>query len=296
MKNYNSKETILKQLDFKRFYADYGYFLNSKNTSVKCCFHDDKTPSMSINSENGMFKCFACGKSGNIFDWYILKHGVNFKEAVRQIADKYNTTAELLKSNKNKKQDLKKDQITVELVEKCHQDLPIEIRNYLNHRGIPDHLIEKYKLGWGKFHNKYWITIPLKNKEGKYVSFKLRRAPNEDSPEIKTPKYIFYPKNSGAELFDYETLKGAKEVFICEGEFDKLVLEAKELSVVTSTAGAKTFKAEWLEHFKDKEKITVCYDNDTAGGEGADKLIEALLKHTSAKVFRIDIPEMKGEQ
>jgi len=294
MKSYNSKETILKQLDFKRFYADYGYFLTGKNTSVKCCFHDDKTPSMSINSENGMFKCFACGNSGNVFDWYMLKHGVDFKETVKQIAEKYNTTTELPKNSKSKKQDTKKDQITIELVEKCHQDLPTEIRTYLNNRGIPDYLIEKYKLGWGRFYNKCWITIPLKNKEGKYASFKLRRPPNEDSPE--TPKYIFYPKNSGAELFDYETLKGAKEVFICEGEFDKLVLEAKGLSVVTSTAGAKTFKTEWLEHFKDKEKITICYDNDTPGREGADKLIELFFKQTSAKVFRIDLPEMKGEQ
>ncbi len=175
------KEIILKQLDFKRFYADYGFTLTGKNH--KCCFHDDSNPSLSINEANGLFKCHACDKKGSIFDWYMFQHNVLFKEAIKQIAEKYNI--ELPKSKSNKKQNSEKEKLTVDLVEKCHQKLPEDIRIYLNSRGIPDTLIEKYKLGWGEFYGKNWITIPIKDKNGKHALLKLRRNPMGENKNDK---------------------------------------------------------------------------------------------------------------
>lgn len=177
MKNYNYKEIVQKELDISKFYTDYGFSLNGKNQ--KCCFHDDSNPSLSINPQNGLFKCHACGKSGSIFDWYMLHHNVDFKEAVIQIAEKYNI--ELPRSKESKKEGGKKDKLTDELIEACYKALPEDIRTYLNNRGIPDKLIEKYKLGWGEFYEKYWITIPIKGMEGKYALVKLRRNPLEET-------------------------------------------------------------------------------------------------------------------
>ncbi len=175
MKTY--KEIILEQIDFKKFYADYGFTLNSKNH--KCCFHDDSNPSLSINEANGLFKCHACDKKGSIFDWYMLHHNVDFKEAIKQIADKYNI--ELPKSKSNKKQNSEKEELTAELIETCHKNLPEEIRTYLNNRGIPDQLINKYKLGWWNCYGKTWIVIPIKDKNGKHTLLKLRRNPMEEN-------------------------------------------------------------------------------------------------------------------
>lgn len=53
---------------------------------VRCVFHADKNPSLSINLEQGYFICFACGaKGGGIIDFHIQRTGLPFKEAVREL-------------------------------------------------------------------------------------------------------------------------------------------------------------------------------------------------------------------
>lgn len=49
---------------------------------VKCCFHEDKNPSLSINQVSGLYNCFACGAAGNFFDLYMKVKSVDFKTAL----------------------------------------------------------------------------------------------------------------------------------------------------------------------------------------------------------------------
>ncbi len=52
-----------------------------------CCpLHEEKTPSFTVNTERGSFKCFGCQKGGNIFGWLMEREGLAFPEAVRQLA------------------------------------------------------------------------------------------------------------------------------------------------------------------------------------------------------------------
>lgn len=287
------KSEILKEINLAEFYKEYGLDITKKGNH-NCCLpgHEDKTPSLSINPDDGWFKCFGCGAKGDVFNWFMLYHNVDFKLTLKQLGEKYNiqpTTKPYLYTGKSKKFDLNK------LIEQFHRELPENIRRYLNNRGISDNLIEKYKLGWGEIYKKYWIVIPVKDINGSHVLLKLRRPPEEDNLETNTPKYIFYPKNSKAELFEYESLKESDEILVCEGELDKLVLEARGVNAVTSTAGANTFKPEWIELLKTKKKIYVCFDNDESGKEGSKKLISELRRHTKAEIFNIELPEPKGK-
>ena len=53
-----------------------------------CPFHEEKTPSFSVNPRLGIFKCFGCGKGGNIFKFLMLHENMNFIESVQFIARK----------------------------------------------------------------------------------------------------------------------------------------------------------------------------------------------------------------
>jgi DNA primase len=53
-----------------------------------CPFHTEKTPSFSVNDEEGLFYCFGCGKKGTIFDYVMEIRGYSFPEAVRFLASK----------------------------------------------------------------------------------------------------------------------------------------------------------------------------------------------------------------
>ena len=53
-----------------------------------CPFHADKKPSMNVNPDLGIFKCFSCGKGGNVFTYVMSKQGLNFIEALKMLADR----------------------------------------------------------------------------------------------------------------------------------------------------------------------------------------------------------------
>jgi len=54
-----------------------------------CPFHQDKNPSMSVSPARGIFKCFACGKAGNVVSFVMEHEHKTYAEALRYLADKY---------------------------------------------------------------------------------------------------------------------------------------------------------------------------------------------------------------
>ena len=57
-----------------------------------CPFHNEKTPSFSVNAERGFFHCFGCGVGGSVFNFIMRVEGLTFPEAVRSLAKKYGVT------------------------------------------------------------------------------------------------------------------------------------------------------------------------------------------------------------
>jgi DNA primase len=54
-----------------------------------CPFHNEKTPSFSVNRERGFFHCFGCGAGGTVFNFLMRMDGLTFPEAVRSLAERY---------------------------------------------------------------------------------------------------------------------------------------------------------------------------------------------------------------
>jgi len=51
-----------------------------------CPFHNEKSPSFTLNEDKGFFHCFGCGKHGSVFDFVMETEGLNFPEAVEKLA------------------------------------------------------------------------------------------------------------------------------------------------------------------------------------------------------------------
>lgn len=220
-----------------------------------------------FNSETGQYDCKKCGEKGNLQT--LMKH---FGDTPR-------------KSTKS-------PQFNPELVETCHQALTGQIRHYLNARGITDAVIDAYKLGYGLFYRKWWITIPIKDSYGNYAYFKLRQDPTFGDEKIT------YPKGAEAQLYDWETLTNLNKqpLMICEGELDRLALVSKGVSAVTSTHGAATFKKEWLGKIVGNcRKIYVCFDNDETGRKGAERVAK-MVENGGLEAFIITLPKEVGNK
>ncbi len=53
-----------------------------------CPFHNEKTPSFSVNPSMGIYKCFGCSKGGNVFQFVMEMESIGFPEAVRMLAER----------------------------------------------------------------------------------------------------------------------------------------------------------------------------------------------------------------
>jgi len=170
-----------------------------------------------------------------------------------------------------------------DLARKFHNDLPERIRIYLNGRGIPNETIDLNLIGW----NGWRITIPIVDSDGTVTFFKQAKDPEDKND---SPKMIAWPKGH-LELYGWENLKdNASQIIICEGEFDRLVLEANGFKAVTSTGGARAFKKEWTKEFESIPEVYICFDNDEPGKNGALR-VGRLIPH--AKL--VELPRDVGE-
>jgi DNA primase len=59
-----------------------------------CPFHQEKSPSFHFDADKGFYKCFGCGKSGDIFSFVQETEGLNFTEAVEALAQRFNVALE----------------------------------------------------------------------------------------------------------------------------------------------------------------------------------------------------------
>lgn len=83
-----------------------------------------------------------------------------------------------------------------------------------------------------------------------------------------------------------EDPEASRRVYICEGEWDRLILEQDGFPAVTGTAGAGTWKDEWTRLF-DELDVVIVYDTDRAGETGAAKPSKALRTRGGISALRI---------
>ena len=123
-----------------------------------CPFHNEKTPSFSVNPARNIFKCFGCGKAGNSVTFLMEHEHFTYQEALRYLAKKYRITIE--------EQELTPEQIT----ERSKRESLFNLSNfaqtffvdnlwntdegksiglsYFRERGYFDPIIEKFGLGY----------------------------------------------------------------------------------------------------------------------------------------------------
>lgn len=154
--------------------------------------------------------------------------------------------------------------------EKLHRFLPDDVRDYLKDRGIPSTIIELHLLGW----DGERVTIPIFGRElGEILGYRYAKVPADLSDR---PEMVSEP-GAKPELYGWEALaRNPRRVVICEGEFDRLVLEAHGYPAVASTSGAETFLKEWVPYFEGVKHIYICFGRDATRG-GAPENIKSLL-------------------
>jgi DNA primase len=122
---------------------------------IACCpFHGEKTPSFTVSEELQIFKCFGCGKSGDIFTFIQEYERIDFREALTELAAMAGIV--LKKSEFDNKQDSRKKVLSDlnSQVEKFYQYMLLShplgksALDYVTNRGISLATIKQFGLGY----------------------------------------------------------------------------------------------------------------------------------------------------
>ncbi|MBS1845806.1 MAG: DNA primase [Actinobacteria bacterium] len=88
-----SSESINAVRDAADMAAEVGRYTDLKRNGAQmmglCPFHDERSPSFSVDPQDKLYHCFGCGVAGDVFGFVMEKEGLQFAEAVEALADRY---------------------------------------------------------------------------------------------------------------------------------------------------------------------------------------------------------------
>jgi DNA primase len=152
-------DDLRRQADIVRLISDYVSLKKKGANWMACCpFHQEKTPSFSVNPSKGIFYCFGCGKGGSVFNFVMELESVPFPEAVRMVAEKSGVPVPQMEEDKRFEARRKEAEEVVELnawaLEFWEQQLreggaeARAAREYVEGRGITDETRAAFRLGY----------------------------------------------------------------------------------------------------------------------------------------------------
>lgn len=83
------RDEILDNVRMQDIFNKYG-FIPNRSGFIRCPFHKEKTASLSAYKNDTRFKCFGCGKGGNVIDFVMELFNIDFRQAIARLAYDFN--------------------------------------------------------------------------------------------------------------------------------------------------------------------------------------------------------------
>ena len=127
------------------------------NYSGRCPFHEERTPSFSVNPVEKLFYCFGCGAGGNIFGFVQQKENLDFAAAVEFLADRYGVALEYEETDARGDAERRRRERLRGVLERAtahyarvlwESPAAAEARAYLDRRGLAEAVCRDFRLGY----------------------------------------------------------------------------------------------------------------------------------------------------
>ncbi|AJC94766.1 DNA primase [Campylobacter volucris] len=321
-----SIEQLLQKTDIVDIIAHYVEVKKQGSGYVCVCpFHDDKNPSMHINSIKGFYHCFACKAGGNVFKFVMDYEKLNFVEAVEKVASWSNFSLTYTSQKQDNKKSIVHILPSLNAFYKQNLSKNKEALAYLYKRGLNDEDIRKFELGYAPSSNE---TLRLlqneqintqealeagaikQNESGIYASFINRITfsiydhknllvgfGGRTLDETNMAKYVNSPQSK---LFDKSRIFYAlhlakdeiykqKEMIICEGYMDAIALHKAGFTNSVAVLGTALGENHIPLIKRLQARVILCFDNDNAGLNAALRSAHLLsLAKIDGKVVLIE--------
>ncbi len=148
-------DEIIRRSDVVAVLGRYVQLRRSGRKYVALCpFHREKTPSLHVDPEKGLWHCFGCKVGGTVFNFVMLMEGLNFPEAVRKMGADVGVPVEVTEEATREDTERTRALNLLERVAGYYHELLLRSplgqpgRDYLQVRGISRETAERFRLGW----------------------------------------------------------------------------------------------------------------------------------------------------
>lgn len=287
------------------------------NYLALCPFHNEKTPSFSVNPRKQFYHCFGCGASGNAISFLMDFDKLEFVEAIETLAATVGLEVPKTENSSNQAQ-FTQLYILLEKVNDFYRaqlTKSVTAQNYLKQRGISSTICKRFAVGYApaiwehlnhfytsssatkqqlfstgmlsnneakntfyaRFRNR--IMFPIRNKRGNIIGFGGRSLGEEIPKYLNSPETILFHK--GNELYGlYEAKQSNRnlnQIIVVEGYMDVIALAQYGITNVVATLGTAISTKQIQQLLRVCSRIFFCFDGDAAGKAAAWRALENSL-------------------
>ena len=282
-----------------------------------CCpFHNEKTPSFSVNEDKGFYHCFGCGEHGDIISFVMKSENIDFRAAITELA----TAAGLkMPDYKPKSPDqVAREESYFEIVDnaakiyqtKLFEESGAHALEYVRRRGFNDDMIKKYRIGYApknniianKFVNikqdnllatglcrrgeygmydffRDKLMFPIFNANGKIVAFSGRSLDGSEPKYINTTDTELFHKRRTIFGFNFarDAIHRANRSIVVEGQIDAIQMQCNGFPETVAPLGTALTEDHVSMLCKANRNITFCFDGDAAGQKAAARACDIVM-------------------
>lgn len=282
-----------------------------------CCpFHNEKTPSFSVNEEKGFYHCFGCGEHGDIISFTMKAGNMDFRAAIAELADMAGLKLPEYKPKSPEKIASEQSYISIyNDAQKIYADALFSesgavALNYIRERGFSDEMIKKYGIGYAgknnvlinKFVNikqdklletglvrrgeyglydffRDKLMFPIFNANGQIVAFSGRSLDGSEPKYINTSDTEMFHKRQTIFGFNFarDSIHRKNRSIVVEGQIDAIQMQCNGFGETVAPLGTALTEDHIAMLCKSNRNIIFCFDGDGAGQKAAARACGIVL-------------------
>jgi DNA primase len=295
-----------------------------------CPFHQEKTPSFSVNDIKKFYYCFGCGAHGDVIKFISIMSGLSYKDASIKLAIDHNIELPKVSAQQTKLHE-ESDQIFC-ILEQAREffqsELTTEALRYLEQRNIDMNIIKEFDIGFapsgdklqkfftkksislaqlakagliGKrengniyeiFHNR--IIFSIRNIYNKIVGFGGRVLNGAMPKYLNSPETLVFKKNEVLYGEDKSIASSYKKNYtiLVEGYMDVIRLHSAGFSESVASLGTSVTENQILKLWRTSDEIILCLDGDASGIKASNRIVNLALPlvNSDKKISFITLP------
>lgn len=276
-----------------------------------CPFHNEKTPSFTVDSKKQLFHCFGCGAGGDVVSFIMQKEGLSYPDSLKYLAQKAGINLVFNESPGMSEKRKRLYEINKDIMMYFYKNLLTNKapQDYLLKRGLRSNIVNTFMLGFakdswddllnfarsndikeedllelgliaksknGNFYDKYRnrLIFPIIDTYGRIIGFGGRAIDNTMPKYLNSPESEVFKKRYNLYGLNIFKKQSKRDLILVEGYMDVIALNNNGIDIAVASLGTAftVDQAKLAKRYADN--IYICYDSDAAGIKATKRAIE----------------------